>query len=113
MDKDKFMNQKAKDMNVSELANAIKIKTKNMITDYETSKPKEEWKDITKECHFIPQPYYRGNYYLKIKHKGEQIGFTGYVNSTDSKIMTSTYVNYKIDINDNRDFKIFKKVEVN
>ena len=46
MNKNKFLNQKAKDMTVSELANAIRMKVK----EDSCVAPKEEWKDVTKKC---------------------------------------------------------------
>ena len=107
--KDKeFLNQKVKNMSVSELAEAIKIKSIVLRTN---EKEPEEWIDITKECEFKP---YKGSipdgYIVDVYHKGKNICVL--MGQDERGYILGRYGGeYKLEINGepNNHFKILKK----
>ena len=86
MKNEEFLNQKVKDMSVSELAEAIKLKEKegyveqtlnftasNVTITASVPEPKEQWKDITKECEFRLGDDNEGTHYLNVMYQGKHI----------------------------------------
>ena len=116
METDKFMNQKAKDMTLDELASAIRIRIKETREMTQAKykaliKPKPTWKDVTRECEFKIDTDWAQYYYLRIFHNGKEIGSSNSwrPDNKETNISLDGY-NYK-QKNKQQHFKILKKVE--
>ncbi len=79
------------------------------------AKPKEEWKDITKECNYILDSDVEGRYWIGIIYKGSRIGSAlgCRLKDKDERII-SVDLPYKVEIDESKNynhFKILKRCE--